>query len=708
MALWTPANLAIAPLVWFDAQDATTITHASGDVSAWASKTNGVGLALDGGSGDPSYGALNFMGALPGVRFFGDERMLAALASTHTGPDFTGFVCAQADNVAHGFGQVTSLSALAEAPPYDSEHGMILMAYSGTPGDAVAFTQGIPHNTTYNWSTTGDILMGISRGTADEVGVRLNGAAELTSSIARNAGATHVMVGGDCHDDNYHFEGVVSEVIWLGYEPTSGERQRIEGYLAWRWGLEAKLPSGHPYESVAPTIGGGWSPANLAVPPRLWVSASNATWSGSNLVSVPNNGSDGGTSGTLGGTPDKGSTLSGVDGIRIDADGEYVPFGLGSFAGGSLFCFILLQNITGTPGIDRFDLCRSYPGAGGTAFSHEIISAVPGYAYAAGNGNGTAPIFANENSQTESVNTATPYLVSYQLGGVNELYVNAILSTTSVGALTGAIPSYAAAAWHLGNDTTTITHPGSASYWEVVLLDYAPTTAERQLLEGWASWSYYGDGTLLPIGHPYKSAAPQASSLTAAAGALTVGGQVAGTLFARKVAGGSGALNVSAQPASLLYGRKVASGLGAFTVGGQAATLTKSNVAANTLAADVGAYGLSGASSGLLVGRLVTAGAWALNLAGQEGALRAAKRVQGGGGSLLLDGQAATLTFAFPAAHSLSVEAGGFVLAMQPARLDYSGLEFWTPIPPNAAAWSAVDPLAGAWMPIPRASGGWS
>lgn len=31
-------------------------------------------------------------------------------------------------------------------------------------------------------------------------------------------------------------------------------RQLVEGYLAWRWGIEATLPGGHPYKDAAPTL----------------------------------------------------------------------------------------------------------------------------------------------------------------------------------------------------------------------------------------------------------------------------------------------------------------------------------------------------------------------------------------------------------------------------------------------------------------------
>ena len=30
--------------------------------------------------------------------------------------------------------------------------------------------------------------------------------------------------------------------------------QLMEGYLAWKWGVQGSLPANHPYKSAAPTI----------------------------------------------------------------------------------------------------------------------------------------------------------------------------------------------------------------------------------------------------------------------------------------------------------------------------------------------------------------------------------------------------------------------------------------------------------------------
>ena len=40
--------------------------------------------------------------------------------------------------------------------------------------------------------------------------------------------------------------------VFLSGIQTEENRQKLEGYLAHKWALTAKLPAGHPYKTVAP------------------------------------------------------------------------------------------------------------------------------------------------------------------------------------------------------------------------------------------------------------------------------------------------------------------------------------------------------------------------------------------------------------------------------------------------------------------------
>lgn len=49
------------------------------------------------------------------------------------------------------------------------------------------------------------------------------------------------------------YKGHVFEVLLYNSALAQAARQRVEGYLAWKWGMQAQLPSNHPWKSSAPT-----------------------------------------------------------------------------------------------------------------------------------------------------------------------------------------------------------------------------------------------------------------------------------------------------------------------------------------------------------------------------------------------------------------------------------------------------------------------
>jgi hypothetical protein len=50
-----------------------------------------------------------------------------------------------------------------------------------------------------------------------------------------------------------YFQGTIAEIVAL--KSTYNYRQQIEGYLAWKWGLQAKLPAEHSFVLRPPMIG---------------------------------------------------------------------------------------------------------------------------------------------------------------------------------------------------------------------------------------------------------------------------------------------------------------------------------------------------------------------------------------------------------------------------------------------------------------------
>jgi hypothetical protein len=57
---------------------------------------------------------------------------------------------------------------------------------------------------------------------------------------------------GTYADLGARFTGVVHEVLYYDNVLSTTNRQILEGYLAWKWGLRTSLPTNHPYYNASP------------------------------------------------------------------------------------------------------------------------------------------------------------------------------------------------------------------------------------------------------------------------------------------------------------------------------------------------------------------------------------------------------------------------------------------------------------------------
>ena len=87
------------------------------------------------------------------------------------------------------------------------------------------------------------------------------------------------------------FKGYVHEVLVYTQPISKQGRQTIEGYLAWKWGLQANLDARHPYRLVAPNA---YSPS-VSIPlmfpkikPLLWLDAQDPQANDGTILPVPN------------------------------------------------------------------------------------------------------------------------------------------------------------------------------------------------------------------------------------------------------------------------------------------------------------------------------------------------------------------------------------------------------------------------------------
>jgi hypothetical protein len=85
----------------------------------------------------------------------------------------------------------------------------------------------------------------------------IDGVLDVVSSTWQAPGTTsntasgELTIGASSTPSAYN-NGSIAEIIVLHNNDAVEVRQVIEGYLAWKWGLQANLPSGHPFETRQP------------------------------------------------------------------------------------------------------------------------------------------------------------------------------------------------------------------------------------------------------------------------------------------------------------------------------------------------------------------------------------------------------------------------------------------------------------------------
>jgi hypothetical protein len=84
--------------------------------------------------------------------------------------------------------------------------------------------------------------------------ISLNGALSLSGPTSIGTFTNGVTTGlGREATASIPVYGWVMEIVMFNTQLSQTNQQKMEGYLAWKWGSQASLPAGHPHKSSAPT-----------------------------------------------------------------------------------------------------------------------------------------------------------------------------------------------------------------------------------------------------------------------------------------------------------------------------------------------------------------------------------------------------------------------------------------------------------------------
>jgi len=233
--VWNPSMITTA--LWLDAADASTITESGGAVSQWDDKSGNEKHAIQSSSAlRPSYSSNK-------VIFDGTELMQlpSGLATLNSVSLFV-------------VGRYVASVGVDNYLVFANGGGTDERFYNGrvdaTLTEFIWSVENLIDIDTITFSTSTAIL-GLTHG-SNIASPYYNGAALTTASRSKTTTLANWFLGG-VNASTPRLDGELQEVILLNSVPPTVIRQKIEGYLAHKWGLTANLPAGHPYKLVGPT-----------------------------------------------------------------------------------------------------------------------------------------------------------------------------------------------------------------------------------------------------------------------------------------------------------------------------------------------------------------------------------------------------------------------------------------------------------------------
>lgn len=240
-------------VLWLDGQNATKVIVTSGQVSGW---------------NDSSSGANDFTASPSGVityDFPSNINKRPALNFTTSSPSVTTYLQKSGFNITPVNNEITVFMIVNQTATGASGNSELFF----TRNDYTYFD--IFNNT----NTTGNLSINARNATQVDSGQNIitspssialiamtlsttNGSMYLNGTVTNVnntafSGAKSINAALDWAVSGGAFQGYVGEVVVYPSVLSDTERQKMEGYLAWKWGIQSQLPSANLWKTTPPT-----------------------------------------------------------------------------------------------------------------------------------------------------------------------------------------------------------------------------------------------------------------------------------------------------------------------------------------------------------------------------------------------------------------------------------------------------------------------
>ena len=479
--------------LWLDAADAGSMTFSPGtsNVTQWNDKSGNGYNASNSTYAAPTYSATGFNTKYPGLLFNGYSTMLVTPSILPTpvlsanGTDTTIFVVfnytgrpVSGGFVLYGLGSQANLYVVRT--PWNT---------GGDAGGAIIDTAGSNTRIIAQFGSANPAqLYSIFRSGASHYFYQFGSLTASNLSSTGTVGTTSqpLNIGGGLADGQW-FNSYISEFIIFNTALTTAQRQQVEQYLAWKWGLPtANLPTGHPGK-LLPAFSTPFTPKSVTGL-TWWVDGmdtSTMTFSSLSNISSWADKSGNGYNATGVNSPQKIST-GGVSFVASSSN----YFTMGVTYSRTQTMFMVASPVPSTSANQYY--INTYIGNHGGIFLGGYNSSYISY-------------YNSAITNFASGTTTNPFVVS----------VVKVQGGTSVGNYNGS-QAFSVADNSVDSDTTTWAVLGgaasnagllTANIYEFVIFNVALTSNQIQQVEGYLAWKW-GLQRSLPSTHAYAKIAP--------------------------------------------------------------------------------------------------------------------------------------------------------------------------------------------------------
>ena len=373
----------------------------------------------------------------------------------------------------------------------NSSGGRAFQSLNGTNGPSLA-------KSAIAWNLYGSYPIGtgityIAECTYSSSGINIYVTGNTSASNATNpgfsAGTTWIGAG---YANNWYLNGYISEVVIYNTVLSTANRQLVEGYLAWKWNIQSRLPTNHPYYSSQPggitVTTGGFTPKTVTNL-QLWLDAKDPlntgiSQSSGTVISTWYDKSGNSYNATGSGSP----AMNASNAITLNGSTQYYSVNYaGTHTTETAFVIVKFTNTSGEQDII----------SGNTNLTRQFVvyqNLLNMYSFASGGlvTSTTVPAAGTQVMLGYTLNAATNLSI-YNTG-------NLLTSVTGFTPVTEASIKIGVNGFASGGYLN-----GTIS--EVLIYNSVLSTTDRQKVEGYLAWKWSIQSSL-PINHPYYNASP--------------------------------------------------------------------------------------------------------------------------------------------------------------------------------------------------------